>query len=82
VRQARVEAARRHPSWQEIEAVDLVRRRPYWVSATSDELFTEGERSRSRRYGVAGRAWALTHLGLAARGEESDACFKGIGKGV
>jgi hypothetical protein len=40
VREQRVEAARRQKKWTEIEKVDLVWRRPYYVHASTDALFT------------------------------------------
>ena len=39
LRQARVEAARRVPGWNEIAAVDLVKRGRVFVSAESDRVF-------------------------------------------
>lgn len=40
VREARVESARSNQYWRELEEVDLVKRGPYLVSASTDELFT------------------------------------------
>ncbi len=40
VRERRVEVARSNPRWTELAAIDLVRRGPFWVSASTDELFT------------------------------------------
>jgi hypothetical protein len=39
LRRVKVENARKNTRWVELEEVDLVRRGPYFVSATTDALF-------------------------------------------